>query len=104
MAYPAGAPCYDDRTERLGSASNTVNQQVLSHHSPFTAMGRAMRKLDNDELELLEQLGSGLPTDALIAMVRDLAAVLTKEGLAVRARVAQTAADRLEQLSAARAN
>ncbi len=37
-------------------------------------------------------------------MVRDLAQVLTKEGLAIRARVAETAADRLEQLSAARIN
>lgn len=63
-----------------------------------------MRELDSEEQELLAQLGSGIPTGALIAMVRDLAEVLTTEGLAVRARVAQTAADRLEQLSAARAN
>lgn len=63
-----------------------------------------MRELDSEEQELLEQLGSGLPTEALIAMVRDLAEVLAKEGLAVRARVAETAAQRLEQLSAARVN
>ncbi|WP_294131772.1 hypothetical protein [Sphingobium sp.] len=49
-------------------------------------------------------LNAGLPTDELIVMVRDLAQVLTKEGLAIRARVAETAADRLEQLSAARIN
>lgn len=63
-----------------------------------------MRELDSEEQELLEQLNAGLPTNELIAMVRDLAQVLTKEGLAIRARVAETAADRLEQLSAARIN
>lgn len=67
-------------------------------------IGNVMRKLDSEEQELLEQLNAGLPTDALIAMLRDLADVLTKEGLAVRARVAETAADRLEQLNAARIN
>lgn len=63
-----------------------------------------MRKLDNEEQELLEQLNAGLPTAELIVIVRDLAQVLTKEGLAIRARVAETAAERLEQLSAARIN
>lgn len=69
-----------------------------------SAIGKAMRKLDDEEQELLEQLNADLPTGALVAMVRDLAEVLTKEGLVVRARVAETAADRLEQLGAARAN
>lgn len=69
-----------------------------------SAIGKVMRELDDKEQELLEQLNAGLPTDALVAMVRDLAEVLTKEGLVVRARVAETAADRLEQLGAARAN
>lgn len=63
-----------------------------------------MRELDSEEQELLEQLNGGLPTDELIVMVRDLAQVLTSEGLAIRARVAATAADRLEQLSKARIN
>lgn len=63
-----------------------------------------MRKLDSEEQELLEQLNGGLPTDELIVMVRDLAQVLTREGLVIRARVAETAADRLEQLSTARTN
>lgn len=67
-------------------------------------MGCAMRELDSEEQELLEQLNAGLPTDELIVMVRDLAQVLTTEGLAIRARVADTAADRLEQLSIARTN
>lgn len=63
-----------------------------------------MRKLDSEEQELLKQLNAELPTGELIVMVRDLAQVLTREGLAIRARVAETAADRLEQLSAARTN
>ena len=63
-----------------------------------------MRELDSEEQKLLEQLNAGLPTSALIVMVRDLVEVLTKEGLIVRARVAETAADRLEQLSAAQIN
>ncbi len=67
-------------------------------------MGQAMRQLDSEEQELLEQLNSRLPTDELIVMVRDLAQVLTNEGAVIRARVAETAADRLEQLSAARIN
>lgn len=70
----------------------------------YSAIGKVMRELDDEEQELLVQLNAGLPTDELIAMVRDLAEVLTKEGLVVRARVAETAADRLEQLGAARAN
>lgn len=67
-------------------------------------MGCAMRKLDSEEQELLEQLNAGLPIDELIVMVRDLAQVLTSEGLAIRARVVETAADRLEQLSTALTN
>lgn len=63
-----------------------------------------MRELDGEEQELLEQLNGGLPTEELIVMVRDLAQVLTREGLVIRARVAATAADRLEQLSTARIN
>lgn len=70
----------------------------------YSAIGKVMRELDDEEQELLVQLNAGRPTDELIAMVRDLAEVLTKEGLVVRARVAETAADRLEQLRAARAN
>ncbi len=63
-----------------------------------------MRKLDSEEQELLEQLNAELPTEELIVMVRDLAQVLAREGLVIRARVAETAADRLEQLSRARIN
>lgn len=58
-----------------------------------------MRQLDGEEQELLEQLDAGLPTPALIVMLRDLAEILDKEGVAVRARVATAGADRLERLS-----
>lgn len=84
------------------SANDSVCHMFAARTQP--AIGKVMRELDDEEQELLVQLNAGLPTDELIAMVRDLAEVLTKEGLVVRARVAETAADRLEQLSPARVN
>jgi hypothetical protein len=57
-----------------------------------------MRELDAEERELMRRLDGVIPTDQLIQMVRDLSEVLAKEGLVVRARVAEVAATRLDSL------
>ncbi|MBO9375539.1 hypothetical protein GG804_02055 [Sphingomonas histidinilytica] len=59
-----------------------------------------MRELDAEETELLRVLDEGVPTTALIGMVRGLAEVLQSRGHVIQARVAEVAADRMQLLEA----
>ncbi|AOH85585.1 hypothetical protein AWL63_18230 [Sphingomonas panacis] len=59
-----------------------------------------MRELDAEETELLRILDEGVPTPALIGMMRDLSEILEGKGYTIQARVAEVAADRLQLLEA----
>jgi hypothetical protein len=58
-----------------------------------------MRKLDDEELQVLRALDAGVSTADLIAMMRDLGEILRGRGHVVQASVAEIAADRLSLLS-----
>lgn len=57
-----------------------------------------MRELDDEEREMLRRLDGVIPTPELIQMVHDLSETLAKEGLVLRAKVAELAAARLDSL------
>lgn len=59
-----------------------------------------MRKLDEEEREILRMLDSGISTRDLITIVRDLGDVLRQQGYVIQANVAELAADRLLHLDA----
>jgi hypothetical protein len=73
---------------------------IESGNAAQSRTGTRMRELDAEETELLGILDDGVPTLALIGMVRDLSEVLQRRGYVIQARVAEVAADRLQLLGA----